>query len=228
MRRTNNGLLPSIAAGVRLRRGLSVGLPCILFVVGVSHSAQTPASTPHNSGAERALASSGTPGLDGRWWAIISAEERSGYVNGFEDCYVYDAKGIHTATGWTAQQYVQAVSERYDRQPDQRKMLVSEVLKEINRTGKSRPVHKGGEEWKEKHGYYDGLWWRGASADGQLGFIEGYLSCYSTEMAGASPVFLKAARDYVSLMDSYMGSHAHSDEERLADILSRFGDRGAK
>ena len=102
------------------------------------------------------------------------------------------------------------------------------VLKEINRTGKPRLVPKGGEDWKESHGYYDGLWWRGASPPEQLGFVEGYLSCYSTEMPSASGMFSKSAPDYVRLMNSYMKGHAHSDEEKLADILSRFRDRQAQ
>jgi hypothetical protein len=141
---------------------------------------------------------------------------------------VYDAKGVHTATGWTASQFVRAVAEHFRQHPDQRTMPVSAVLKEINRTGKPRPIPKGGEDWKESHGYYDGLWWRGASAPEQLGFVEGYLSCYSTEMPSASGIFSKSAPDYVRLMNSYMQGHAHSDEEKLADILNRFRDRQAQ
>jgi len=228
MRRTNRVLTGGIAAGARVRRRVLEALLYILFAVGFLGSAQPVPGPSQARKTDLAPASAVTPVLDGRWWRAISGGERLGYVNGYEDCYVYDAKGAHTATGWTANRYVGAVEEHYRQHPDQRTTPVSSVLKEINRTGRARPVPAGGEEWKENHGYYDGLWWRGASAPEQLGFVEGYLSCYSTEMPGAPATFSKAANEYVRLMNSYMQEHVHSDEEKVADMLGRFRDHHAQ
>jgi hypothetical protein len=208
-----------------MRRGVFTTLLCALFAAPVSRSAQLPPDNTQAPKAHVAVASSGKPVLDGLWWDTLSPAERSGYINGYEDCYVYDAKGIHTATGWTANHYVQAVEGFYREHSDQRATPVSSVLKQINRTGKPRPIPKGGEEWKERHGYYDGLWWRGSSPSEQLGYIEGYLSCYSTEVTTSARRFSKAFPEYVKLLNTYMKEHLHSDEEKVANILGRFADR---
>jgi len=156
---------------------------------------------------------------------MIPPAERSGYVDGFGDCYVYDAKGKSTAGGWTASHFVQAVAAYYRQHENERTTPVSTILRQINRTGKPRPTLKGGEEWKEAHAYYDGLWWRGSSAAEQLGYIEGYLSCYSNEMTSQGTVFSKAAPEYVNLITSHIKAHPQSDDEKLAIILRRFRDR---
>lgn len=211
--------------GATMRRSVCSALLCALFTAAVSLSAQLPPETSQAPKAGAVSASSGKPALDGRWWGTISPAERSGYIDGYEDCYVYDAKGVHTATGWTSNQFAQAVDAYYREHRDERTSLVSVVLKAINRTGKSRPIPKGGEEWKERHGYYDGLWWRGSSPLEQLGYVEGYLSCDSTEVSNPARIFSKSARAYVRLLNTYMKDHLHSDEEKVADILSRFRDR---
>jgi hypothetical protein len=224
MPRTNSASRGAMV-GATVGRRVYPGLLCGLLALGVLRAAQLPPATSQAHTTSAASASSGRPALDGRWWGTISAAEQSGYVNGYEDCYNYDVKGVHTATGWTVSKYAQAVDVYYREHRDQLSNPVGGVLKQLNRTGKPRPTPKGGEEWKELHGYYDGLWWRGSSPTEQLGYVEGYLSCYSTELAGRAETFSKSAHEYVGLLNAYMKAHLHSDEEKVANILSRFSDR---
>ncbi len=206
-----------------MRQLIFLKLLFTLFVIVASSSAQPPsAASPSKPDAQSAFAK--RPVLDGRWWARISLAERVGYINGYEDCYVYDAKGPHSATGWTANHYVEAVEAYYHGHKNDRTASVTTVLEQVNRTGEPRPVPKGGEEWKEPHGYYDGLWWRGSSASEQLGYIEGYLSCYASEIASPPATFSKSAHEYVALMNAYVKGHAKSDDEKVAYILHRFRD----
>ncbi len=131
----------------------------MVFAIAMHCVAQKPA--PHTGSSPSAK-----PIFDGKWWAASFSEERSGYLNGYIDCHVYDAKAKSNSGGWTLADFTQAVDEYY--RAHRPTALVSTALKQIDRTAKPHPVLEGGERWTEPHGYYDGMWWRGGSPEEQL------------------------------------------------------------
>jgi len=163
--------------------------------------------------------------FDGRWWAGASYEEKDGYISGHEDCYGSGAKGPRNTKGWTGRDYMNAVDAYYRSHSENANAAVGLVLETIDRTAKSRPLPKGGEIWKEPHGYYDGQFWREASENERLGYLEGYLLCYSKMMNGARVKFSDTPSKYRTLINEYVESHPKSDDEKLAYILYRFRDR---
>ncbi len=163
------------------------------------------------------------PIFDGKWWAASFAEERSGYLNGYLDCYIYDAKAKSNSGGSTIADFSNAIDEYY--RTHRPTAPVSTALKQIDRTAKPHPVPEGGEKWTEPHGYYDGLWWRGGSPEEQLGYVEGYLSCYSSEVLSSGAVFSKTAAQYRALVNKFLDGHSKSDDEKVAHLLRRFRDQ---
>lgn len=168
---------------------------------------------------------------DGNWWLSVSFDERLGFYSGYDDCYTFDVKGPPLSgkpLGWGPYDYVPAISEYYERHPQDRPLSLLEVIVRIRKTASPRPETKGGEVWREPHGYYNGQWWWQASDDTRIGYVKGYLWCYGTMMAKPSARFSKPAGTYRSLMDHYIESNPKADSEKLAHILFRFRDPMAR
>ena len=165
-----------------------------------------------------------TKTVNGTLWLRMTDDERAGFVDGYEDCYIYDSKGKQTTTGWTSNDYVKAVTAYYTDHQDLAAIAVTVVLQNLDHTGKPRTVPKGGEHWKEAHGYYDGLWWRQSSENEQLGYVQGYLACYRRLLVASPTTFSKPPNAYWSLMNAYITQNPKSDDEKLANILKRYAD----
>jgi len=85
------------------------------------------------------------------------------------------------------------------------------------------------EGWRERHGYFDGLWWKGSNPTEQLGFVEGYTTCHNRELRKAKPLEFQPA-NYVQLISAWYtpaGDEsvvAHHQAEKIADVLLRFSE----
>jgi hypothetical protein len=88
----------------------------------------------------------------------------------------------------------------------------------------------GGEKYSEKHGYFDGEYWRTSEPEHQLWFIEGYLDCWRKEGL-RSAKFSKPANWYQGRISEWYGTTgdpaAYRDdrrEEKIANVLWRYRD----
>jgi len=171
---------------------------------------------------------------DGAWWQLRSAPEQEGFIFGFGDCYadpggqkiriLLDDSEIRIAMGTYFQGH-----ERLHTRP------VAQVLKDIWSGHISVPEAKRaavGQGWRERHGYFDGLWWKGSSPTEQLGFVEGYITCHNTEHRKAQPLRLPAA-SYVQSITAWYAMPgdeslaAQHRAEKVGDVLLRFTQTGA-
>jgi hypothetical protein len=165
--------------------------------------------------------------FDGEWWRAIGPEQQAGFVDGYYDCYSYDAKGPNTATG-SIVEFQKAVSDFYDAHQDQLRTSVPAVLRDLAVSYKSPRVPlKGGEVWNEPHGYYDGLWWKQSEPKEQIGYLEGYLRCYSHDLPQPPAQFSNRPTEYQELITRYYNNPKHSEDKKIADVLYHFRDAQA-
>jgi hypothetical protein len=171
---------------------------------------------------------------DGQWWLSVSPKEHDGFVSGYYDCYTYEYKGPDKYTAKSFSEYGNLITGYYKNDAAKQGVLVSEAMHEL----RDRPGEKaspGGETTPDKHGYFDGLYWKQISALGgkekQVGFVEGYLSCHAELVHNKGAVFSKPAEEYAALITQWYGFKEDTgdiDEKRepikVADALFQLRD----
>src|SRR5262249_27861355 len=102
-----------------------------------------------------ASGSTGDQAHDGNWWLSVDKDQRLGFVDGYIDCYVFVRKGPLPFLE-SPYQYEQRVTEHLKNHVADRSKPVTQVLEAIV----AKPVTKPSGKWGEKHGYFDGDYWR--------------------------------------------------------------------
>lgn len=103
---------------------------------------------------------------DGYWWMNLSSGEQEKFLDGFSDCYIYDAGGKHASS--PAIVAAKNVSEFYTERKDKKSIPVTEVYLGI----------KDNTKWSGiKHGYFDGDYWRLLEKNERLYFVRGFFVC---------------------------------------------------
>jgi len=172
---------------------------------------------------------------DGYWWFSASSDEQQSYELGYGDCYV-DSLKMKRPPYVEDRKFTQLISESYRSGTAQSSELVSTVMKRVwaaNAGKEFAPPPRGGETWSKPHGYFDGLWWKGASNAEKLGFVEGEIDCFNGEAASRFRVPLSAT-EYVRWLDKAYGLDEGSsisrspDDAKIADVLLKKGERRIK
>lgn len=168
------------------------------------------------------------PNYGGKWWLSVSALEQVGYINGNFDCDTWEL-GDKSAPESTAEEMQKFISQFYE-DPPHWSVPVFRAIRtfESHHTG---PLKKGrpsdGEVWGEPHGYWDGLWWKGAGYPNtleQMGYVEGFLACYEGEAHSPRGTFSKPPVQYVSLISNWY-KRTGKEDVKIADVLFKFRDR---
>lgn len=178
--------------------------------------------------------------LDGRWWLSISPNERTGFLDGYFDCYTYEFKGPDRFSSST-DTYSHAITHFYKKgESFELSDLVSDLLHKFRDPQGRIVIDKYAEHSKRPHGGNDGLYWRQMSADTgpeveQRGFIEGYLACHSGLSHNKNGAFSKSAATYVELISHWYGFNRETDDidakrepTAIADVLFKFRDQHQK
>lgn len=168
---------------------------------------------------------------DGDWWDSLSSAEQEGFIFGYGDCYADSADQRVRISIDDANMRI-AVGVFYQAHQKLRTRPVPLVLRDIwsghVNVAETRHV-VAGEGWRQRHGYFDGLWWKGSNSAEQLGFVEGYAACHNTELRKAKPLTLEPEK-YVSLLsgwytpggdDALVAQHQGA---KIADVLQRFAE----
>jgi hypothetical protein len=165
---------------------------------------------------------------DGVWWQLRTSAEQEGFIFGYGDCYA-DPAGQKIRMSLDDANMRIAVGIFYQSHEKLRTRPVAEVLKDI--WAGHVPVHESkhaspGEGWRERHGYFDGTWWKGSNNTEQLGFVEGYIACHG-EQRKAKPLQLEPEKYAERLSAWYTPGGdesvaAQHQAEKIADVLSRF------
>src|SRR5438309_1829668 len=92
---------------------------------------------------------------DGNWWVAADHYERDGFFWGAADCQRWDA---HVPVSYdTSDEAFQAITRYYDAHTGSRALPVVEVWKRVAAQVPIRKPLKGGEVWKNPHGFLNGF-----------------------------------------------------------------------
>jgi hypothetical protein len=169
---------------------------------------------------------------DGRWWLSISTEEQQSYQLGYEDCYV-DSLKLKSPPYVEIGKLARLITASYRDGKTESTVLVPAVTKRVwaaNAGRKSALPPKGGETWTEPHGYFNGLWWKGASDAEKLGFVEGETDCFNEEES-SHVRFPLAASEYVKSLDEAYRLELNRpvsrlpEDTKIPDALLQKGER---
>jgi hypothetical protein len=168
---------------------------------------------------------------DGNWWLLLSSEEQSGFINGHADCYQFELNE-KLANPKPAVQTRELVTDFYCDNSSKRSTPVIEVIRVTDLQRRAGKTLQGGEVWTERHGYWDGQWWREATATERLGFVEGYLACFAQTGKHAGGGFSKPTSEYVSEINGWYkldvvngNVDAKRIDAKIADVLVKFQDQ---
>jgi len=165
---------------------------------------------------------------DGIWWQSRTSPELEGFIFGYGDCYA-DPAGQRIRISLDDADTSLAVSIFYQSHQKNLSRPAAHVLKDIwaghiSVHNATRPAP--GEGWRERHGYFDGTWWKGSNNTEQLGFVEGYVACHNSELRNAKPLPLEAEK-YVEMLSAWYTptdetAAAQHQAEKIADVFVRF------
>lgn len=178
-------------------------------------------------GQQRGLEEKTMP-YGGKWWLSVSALEQRGYINGEFDCEIWEL-GNKSAPNSTAEDVQNFVNQFYE-DPPHWPVPVSRVIKMFDSRHAGPSKRSGmskGEVWSKPHGYWDGLWWKDAGYPNtleQLGYVEGFLTCYQGEGHRRKGIFSKSPAVYVSLISDWY-KRTRKEDANITDVLFKFRDQ---
>ena len=177
------------------------------------------------------------PAYDGKWWLSVSENQRQGFLQGYAACYIYDTDGKleFEESRYT---YEPRITGYLQSNSDEQSKSIEEMFWKMAQPPYAQPVHKSpgpAEEVKGKYGYVDGDYWRQAEVPHRLGFIQGFLYCYSKHAKVRRGTFSKPVSWYVEAISKWFGVKSDDPAEinlarfnvKIPDVLFRFRDPGA-
>lgn len=172
-----------------------------------------------------------TRALDGIWWLASTAAEQEGFTLGYGDCYADPAAlRVHMLTDDATLRI--AVSDYFQSHEAKRARPVAEVLKDIwsgRLPVRGEEKAQVGEGWRDRHGFFDGAWWKGSNPSERLGFVEGYTTCINEAKKKSTALQLDPVQ-YVQWVDRWYAITADDEVTaqrqavKVADVLMRVGN----
>jgi hypothetical protein len=171
---------------------------------------------------------------DGKWWLSIGERQRLGFVDGFEICYVYLVdSNTHLNKPFTLRL---ALTKYLQDHPESGPQQVESTLLKVNtQLPVKRPSthpNETPEERAAKWGAHnDGFDWRGPDTF-NLGYIQGFLECYSKHTKQEYGTFSKLPEWYVKAIADWYGTgpdpgqiNLRREKEKIPEVLFRFRDK---
>lgn len=174
-----------------------------------------------------ASGSTGDPAHDGKWWLSVDKDHHLGFVAGYIDCYVFVRKGpLPFLESWY--QYEQRVTEYLKDHPTESSKPVTKVLEAIA----AKPMTKTTDKWEQKHGVFDGEYWRQAMPSQRVGFVQGFLECQRKDIK-ATAKFSRTDDWYTAQISQWYGIreddpaeiNSKRESKKIADVLYLFKDK---
>lgn len=162
--------------------------------------------------------------FDGRWWRLASYGRQIGFLSGDSDCSQYELRlsGLKFRSVYQQRELL----EKYYSDDKNIRVSIRMASVRINKTLKPYKIEnaEGAATHPEKHGYYDGLWWKGGDPKGaQLGFMEGYRSC----LPNGRSIFPQPYEKYVDQITKWYNrsEDPENEYEKIVDVLNRFASK---
>ena len=160
---------------------------------------------------------------DGHWWDSIYKEEQDGFISGYLDCCIYDAK-IQNAPNGPIVEIIRRIDQYYRSKSAIQEKPVVEVLKQINRGPSNTAGQDRKKKARERHGSYDGDYWRQSSHAARTGFVQGYILCRSKYLNEKFPMqvenYVKAISQWYGVSDTDESEmNVKTADDKVGDVL---------
>ena len=157
------------------------------------------------------------------WWESTGKDERTQFVAGYLDCAAYDDGNTRLAEAqWNGIE--PEITRYYASHPQMTRRTVPSLILALGAA--SRSTDPAGEPYPEKHGIFDGDYWRQITPSGRIGFVEGYLACRTSGLEKHQFAAHTAAW-YVSQIDRTYRVTPEDDEDendaskKIASIIQK-------
>jgi hypothetical protein len=147
------------------------------------------------------------PKLDGNWWLSIADDQRVEFLAGYMDCYAADVGDYNRTLQESWYTYAPKITRYYADNPKNICRRATRVLFDVRSKNPPQPL-KGGEIWTEKHGPFNGEYWREMKTPVRIAFVEGYLACLREHLPSRAKRFSKAAQTYSDEVSRWYGIDA--------------------
>jgi hypothetical protein len=175
--------------------------------------------------------------FDGQWWLSVDQRQRDGFVYGFVVCYsnLVDRKLFQESY----RAYATRLNGYLQAHPESLAEPVESTLRRVASPPFAKPVQRASvpnETPKESAAKWgannDGDEWRGATS-WNLGYVQGFLQCYSRHTKSEYGTFSKAPEWYANAIANWYGVKADDPEEinvsrrneKIPEVLFRFRDK---
>lgn len=164
---------------------------------------------------------------NGRWWLSISKKKRTSFLNGYLDCYAFEASGSDRFGAIS--RHAQQITALYETNPQTLEVSVADVFHKFKLKDDDPEPMSGGESWNEPHWYYDGEFWREIGSLGRTAFVEGYMYCLERAALGSRRAFPRSAQYYSNLVTTWYPIDDEKEtinieemREKIARVLFQF------
>lgn len=170
------------------------------------------------------------PAYDGNWWHSSSKDQHTGFIAGYIDCAVYEG-GDKSLANVSWNMLEPEITSYYQGSGPAILTPVASVIRKLGSEKEPPKSSDAGEKWPEKHGIFDGDYWRQSLPEHRVGFVSGFLACYRN-LSKKTASFSKSEVAYVSEVSRWYGVKEDDPSEinekrvdtKIADVLFRFKD----
>lgn len=159
------------------------------------------------------------PRLDGHWWLLQSAEQRTAFFGGYYACYVYDV-GFRDISG--SPDPVRSVTNLYQLGAVNKHTPVFDAFKKIDAEGPRGQRRVA----SEKYGDTNGDYWRLSSKAERIEFVRGYLACqklhFRVDIGKPLETYIDQLSAWYGIDDSDPGEiDSKTADDKVPAVLSR-------
>jgi hypothetical protein len=181
-----------------------------------------------------ASAASGNASYDGRWWLSINDHQRKNFLEGYLACHSVLTTDDGMQFKESNRAYYMRLTTYFQAHPDSLRQSVEAVLWKVAGPRFARPTKElpNGEGAGEKWGVLDGEYWHLDSDQGRLGFVQGFLECYTKRTKQEQGTFSKPNAWYVGEISRWYGIKPENasamdpnrESTKIPEVLFRFRD----
>jgi hypothetical protein len=181
-----------------------------------------------------AVGSDAKRGYEGRWWISIGKDQQTDFLEGYLACHSGLTTNDEMQFKESNRAYYRRLTAYFQAHRESLNEPVELILWKVASPPLARPAKEppGGEGAGEKWGVLDGEYWHLDSDLGRLGFVQGFLECYTRRTKQEQGTFSKPSAWYAAAITKWYGINPENpsaidpdrENTKIPEVLFRFHD----